>query len=77
MDLGGDQICPMIFTDSIIKDKPINIFNHGNMERDFTYIDDVTEILFRLISKPATADMNFNFESPSLHQAGVNIKFLT
>ena len=34
------------------------------MSRDFTYIDDVTEILFRLISKPATANKNFSFESP-------------
>ena len=44
------------------------------MARDFTYIDDVTEILFRLISKPAQANKNFNFESPSLNQA-TNIKF--
>ena len=58
-------MAPMIFTDSIIKNKPINIFNNGDMARDFTYIDDVTEILFRLISKPATANKNFNFESPS------------
>ena len=62
---GRPDMAPMIFTDSIIKDKPINIFNNGNMARDFTYIDDVTEILFRLISKPATANKNFNYESPS------------
>ena len=62
---GRPDMAPMIFTDSIIKNKPINIFNNGDMARDFTYIDDVTEILFRLISKPATANKNFNFESPS------------
>ncbi len=62
---GRPDMAPMIFTDSIIKNKPINIFNNGNMARDFTYIDDVTEILFRLISKPATENKNFNFEFPS------------
>jgi len=62
---GRPDMAPMIFTESIIKDKPINIFNNGNMERDFTYIDDVTEIIFRLISKPATPNKNFNFEDPN------------
>ncbi len=58
-------MAPMIFAESIIKEKPINIFNNGNMERDFTYIDDVTEILFRLISKPASPNKDFNFKNPS------------
>ena len=39
------------FTDLIIKNKPIKVFNYGNMIRDFTYIDDVVESVFRLISK--------------------------
>jgi UDP-glucuronate 4-epimerase len=38
------------FTDSIIKDKPINIYNEGKMWRDFTYIDDLTESIMRLIN---------------------------
>ena len=62
---GRPDMAPMIFTDSIIKNKPINIFNNGNMERDFTYIDDVTEILMRLIAKPAISNRNFNFKNPS------------
>ena len=37
------------FTDSIIKNKPIRVFNYGNMLRDFTYIDDVIESIFLLI----------------------------
>ena len=61
---GRPDMAPMIFTDSIIKNKPINIFNNGNMERDFTYIDDVTEIIFRLITKPAIANKNFDFKEP-------------
>ena len=39
------------FTDLIIKNKPIKVFNYGNMIRDFTYIDDVVESVYRLISK--------------------------
>ena len=50
----------MIFTDAIIHEKPIEIFNHGNMSRSFTYIDDVIEVLLRLIKKPAIPDSDFN-----------------
>ena len=39
------------FTKSIIENKPIKVFNYGNMIRDFTYIDDVVESLFLLINK--------------------------
>ena len=39
------------FTDLILKNKPIKVFNYGNMIRDFTYIDDVIESVYRLISK--------------------------
>ncbi len=39
------------FTDLIMKNKPIRVFNFGNMIRDFTYIDDVIEAMFRLINK--------------------------
>ena len=39
------------FTDLIMKNKPIKVFNYGNMIRDFTYIDDVVESIYRLINK--------------------------
>ena len=39
------------FTDSIINNKPIKVFNYGNMIRDFTYIDDVIDSIFYLIQK--------------------------
>ena len=39
------------FTDLIMKNKPIKVFNYGNMIRDFTYIDDVIESVYRLVSK--------------------------
>ena len=40
------------FTDLIVKDKPIRVFNHGKMVRDFTYVDDIVEAILRLLKKP-------------------------
>ena len=39
------------FTEAIINNQPIRVFNHGKMKRDFTYIDDVIESIYRLIKK--------------------------
>jgi UDP-glucuronate 4-epimerase len=36
------------FTKSIVEDKPINVYNYGDMERDFTYIDDIVEGVYRI-----------------------------
>ena len=41
--------------------KPITIFNHGNMIRDFTYVDDIVESLIRLINKPAKKNSNYDY----------------
>ena len=48
------------FTDLIIKNKPITVFNFGNMVRDFTYIDDVIESILRLINKNPSEKNNLN-----------------
>ena len=52
---GRPDMAPMIFADAILRGIPIKIFNNGNMERDFTYIDDVVEGIYRCCNKPATA----------------------
>ena len=39
------------FTEKILKGEKIDIYNFGKLERDFTYIDDVTESIFRLVNK--------------------------
>ena len=44
---GRPDMAPMIFANSIIKEEPISIFNYGDMLRDFTYIDDIIEGIFR------------------------------
>ncbi|MFH6604940.1 NAD-dependent epimerase [Maribacter algicola] len=48
---GRPDMAMFLFTDAIINSQPINIYNHGKMERDFTYIDDIVEGLERVIEK--------------------------
>ena len=62
---GRPDMAPMIFTKSILSRKPIKIFNFGNMERDFTYIDDVIDVLIKLINKPAQIDNKFERQKPN------------
>jgi UDP-glucuronate 4-epimerase len=47
---GRPDMALFIFTRSILEGKPIQVFNHGEMERDFTYIDDIVDGIFRIIS---------------------------
>ena len=46
---GRPDMAPVIFTKSIIEEKPITVFNNGNMKRDFTFVDDVVEGITRII----------------------------
>ena len=52
------------FTDAILNGRPIDLYNNGNMVRDFTYIDDVVEGVSRLIDKPTTANEQFETMLP-------------
>lgn len=46
---GRPDMAPMLFTDAIFRGKPIRVFNHGKMSRDFTYIGDAVEAIVRLL----------------------------
>ncbi len=61
---GRPDMAPMLFAKAILNREPIKIFNFGKMQRDFTYIDDITEGLVRCCEKPATANPNFDPISP-------------
>lgn len=52
------------FAEAIGAGRPIEVFNHGDMGRDFTYIDDIIESLVRLIAQPPHGDPDFDFEHP-------------
>lgn len=49
---GRPDMAYYLFTKAILANQPINVFNHGNMKRDFTYIDDIVEGIVRVFAKP-------------------------
>ena len=61
---GRPDMALFLFTKAILENKPIKVFNHGEMTRDFTYIDDVVESLTRLLNKPAEKDDKFDSKYP-------------
>ncbi len=48
---GRPDMSPMLFADAICAGRPIRLFNHGDMMRDFTYVDDIVESVVRLLDK--------------------------
>jgi UDP-glucuronate 4-epimerase len=61
---GRPDMAPMIFAKAIMKGDPIEVYNFGDMKRDFTYIDDVVEVICRCCYQPATIDKSFNYANP-------------
>ena len=62
---GRPDMALFLFTKAIIEDNPIEVFNQGNMVRDFTFIDDIIESLVRVVNKPPTIDTDFNKLEPN------------
>ncbi|MEK4555304.1 NAD-dependent epimerase [Jeotgalicoccus sp. FSL K6-3177] len=52
------------FTKSILNNEPLDVYNHGNMMRDFTYVDDIVESISRLVEKPAHSNPEWSGENP-------------
>ena len=61
---GRPDMAMWIFAAAISAGKPIKLFNHGNMRRDFTYIDDVVQAVVRLIDRPAQGDPQLVGDAP-------------
>jgi len=66
---GRPDMAPMLFTDAILHDRPIKVFNYGKMSRDFTYIDDIVEGLLKVIDNPASANPSWNPENPEIQSS--------
>ena len=62
---GRPDMAPIIFAKAISRGEKINVNNFGNMKRDFTYIDDIVEGIYRCCLKPATPDLKFNTLKPN------------
>tara|TARA_Y100001968_G_C19389678_1_gene734856 strand:- start:141 stop:1166 length:1026 start_codon:yes stop_codon:yes gene_type:complete len=61
---GRPDMALFLFTKSILNNEPIKIFNNGQMIRDFTYIDDIIESIFRLINRPPKSNLKFDKLNP-------------
>jgi UDP-glucuronate 4-epimerase len=61
---GRPDMAMFIFTSAIVEGRPIRLFNFGKMRRDFTYIDDVTEAVVRLVDRVPAADPAWSGDAP-------------
>jgi UDP-glucuronate 4-epimerase len=61
---GRPDMALFLFTKAILEGKAIDVFNHGKMKRDFTYIDDIVEGVIRVLDKTAQANPEWDGKSP-------------
>lgn len=67
---GRPDMAMFVFAKAICEGRPIKLFNHGQMRRDFTYVDDVVQAVVRLIGKPpAKTDAALNSPDPATSAA--------
>ena len=62
---GRPDMALCLFTDAIINNKAIEVFNYGNMERDFTYIDDIVEGVYRVMNNPPKENKDYDGMNPN------------
>jgi len=62
---GRPDMSPMLFADRISRGEAIDVFNHGNHSRDFTYVDDIVEGVIRTLDHPAAPDPAYDAQSPN------------
>ncbi len=61
---GRPDMALFLFTRAILEGRPIDVFNHGDMRRDFTYVDDIVEAVVRLVDRPAAPNPAFSADAP-------------
>ena len=61
---GRPDMALFLFTEAILKDQPIKVFNHGEMIRDFTYVDDIVEGIVRVINHPPKGNSQWSGMAP-------------
>ncbi|GAB2897026.1 NAD-dependent epimerase [Uliginosibacterium flavum] len=62
---GRPDMAPWLFTSAILEGRPIKVFNHGKMLRDFTYIDDIVQGVVRTLDLPAEPDAAYDGKAPN------------
>lgn len=63
---GRPDMAPMLFTDAILENRPIKVFNNGMMSRDFTYIDDIIDAVIKVIDNPSETNEKWNPVKPEI-----------
>lgn len=71
---GRPDMALFIFTKAILEGKAINVYNHGKMRRDFTYIDDIVEGVVRVMAKIPTPNTDWNGDHPDPGTSYANYK---
>lgn len=61
---GRPDMAMFLFTRAILEGRPINVFNHGQMQRDFTYVDDIVEGVVRVTDRVATSNPDWDGANP-------------
>ncbi len=61
---GRPDMALFLFTKAILAGEPIDVFNHGRMRRDFTYIDDIVEGVVRVVDRPAQPNSEWSGDNP-------------
>lgn len=61
---GRPDMALYLFTSAILQGRPLKLFNHGKLQRDFTYIDEIVESVMRVLEKPARPNPDFDAENP-------------
>jgi len=62
---GRPDMAPWLFTSAILEGRPIKVFNHGDMRRDFTYIDDIVQGILATLARPAEPDAGYDSDHPN------------
>ena len=57
---GRPDMALFLFTRAILEGRPIDVFNHGNMQRDFTYVDDIVEGVIRVVDRTAAVNPEYD-----------------
>ena len=67
---GRPDMAPFLFTDAILHDRPIKVFNNGKMRRDFTYIDDIVKGIVKVVDQPAEPNPQWDPFHPDIASSG-------
>ncbi|AQR66290.1 protein CapI [Aquaspirillum sp. LM1] len=73
---GRPDMAPWLFTEAILQGKPIKVFNHGRLQRDFTYIDDIVEGILRVLALPPQGELPHALYNIGNHQPVELMQFI-